>query len=255
MPTIRLRDGRLLIAGGVGTDGAATGAGSQRAFVYDATLTSTVAVIDPDTGVPTGATATVPGRWDFTRRVADNVETTLGRGHVFGNAVRLKDGRVFVAGGHTFWIPDFTDANPPSALATDTDYFDPATGEWTTGATFAHDPGGGRPDPRLLRRSRQRRRRRRSRQRQGDHRRRKTARRTARRTSAQRSDDGAPSVMTPAASPMNSTYETAPHRIPPGTQFGGRSGRRWAEPVAVLSDTRQSGRPRRRTGHHGRRPL
>ena len=53
---------------------------------------------------------------------------------MFGNAVRLKDGRVFVAGGHTFWIPDFTDANDLSVLATDTDYFDPATGEWTTGA-------------------------------------------------------------------------------------------------------------------------
>jgi hypothetical protein len=31
-------------------------------------------------------------------------------------------------------------------------------------------------------------------------------------------------VMTPAGSPMNSTYETAPHRIPPGTQFGGLFG-------------------------------
>jgi hypothetical protein len=223
MPTTRLRDGRLLIAGGVGTDGAATGAGSQRAFVYDATLTSTVTVIDPDTGVPTGAMATVAGRWDFTRRVADNVETTLGRGHVFGNAVRLKDGRVFVAGGHTFWVPDFTDANDLSVLATDTDYFDPATGEWTTGAPLPTIQGeddqipgsyGGRANGvgvavlgngKVI-----------------------IAGGNSQKDGLSYFDTaiGRRSilVMTPAANPMNSTYETAPHRIPPGTQFGGLFG-------------------------------
>jgi hypothetical protein len=222
MPTIRLRDGRLLIAGGVGTDGAATQTGSRRALVYDATRTSTVSVIDPDTGVPTGATATVPGRWDFTRRVADNVETKLGRGHVFGNAVRLKDGRVFVAGGHTFWRR----ASPPndsSELATDTDYFDPATGEWTTGAPLPTVEGeddtiagshGGRANgvglavlgngKVIIAGGNS----------QTDH------------ESYAHTQIGRRSVlvMTPAGNPMNSTYETAPNRIPPGTQFGGLLG-------------------------------
>jgi hypothetical protein len=57
MPTNRLRDGRLLIAGGIGEDGVATFTGSRQAFVYDVTQTSTVAVIDSDSGIPTGATA------------------------------------------------------------------------------------------------------------------------------------------------------------------------------------------------------
>lgn len=223
MPTIRLRDGRLLVAGGVGTDGAATQTGSQRAFVYDVTLTSTVAVVDPDTGVPTGATATVRGRWDFTRRVAGNVETTLGRGHVFGNAVRLKDGRVFVAGGHTFWVPDFADNSDLSVLATDTDYFDPATGEWTTGAPL---PIVGGEDDRIP----------------GSHGGRANGVGLAVLGNGKviiaggnSQTDGASYfgtaigrrsilVMTPAGNPMNSTYETAPHRIPPGTSFGGLLG-------------------------------
>lgn len=221
MPTIRLRDGRLLIAGGVGTDGAATQTGSRRAFVYDAMLTSTVAVIDPHTGVPTGATATVRGRWDFTRRVADNVETTLGRGHVFGNAVRLQDGRVFVAGGHTFWIPD--SANDLSVLATDADYFDPATGEWTTGAPLPTVQGEDDQIP-------------------GSHGGRANGVGLAVLGNGKVIIAGGNSqtdgesyfgtaigrrsilVMTPAASPVNSTYETAPHRIPRGTQFGGLLG-------------------------------
>jgi hypothetical protein len=223
MPTTRLRDGRLLIAGGVGTDGAATQTGSQRAFVYDAALTSTVAVLDPHTGVPTGATATVRGRWDFTRRVTDGVETTLDRGHVFGNAVRLKDGRVFVAGGHTFWVPDFANDNDLSVLATDTDYFDPATGEWTTGAPLPTVQG---EDDRIP----------------GSHGGRANGVGLAVLgngkviiAAGNSQTDGASYfgtaigrrsilVMTPAASPMDSTYETAPHRIPRGTKFGGLFG-------------------------------
>ena len=141
MPTTRLRDGRLLIAGGIGLDGVATGTGSHKAFVFDPTRFSTVDVIDPDTGIATGATAEVRGGWDYTRSVQDNSETTLARGHVFGNAVLLKDGRVFVVGGHTFWVPNFEDNNDLSALATDTDYFDPDTGLWATGAPLPPVPG------------------------------------------------------------------------------------------------------------------
>jgi hypothetical protein len=221
MPTIRLRDGRLLIAGGVGTDGASTLTGSRQAFIYDPALTSTVAVINPHTGAPTGETATVRGRWDVTRRVADNAETTLGRGHVFGNAVRLKDGRMFVVGGHTFWHA--ADANDLSVLATDTDYFDPATGEWTTGAPLPTVPG---EDDRIP----------------GSHGGRANGVGVAVLGNGKVVIAGGNSqtdhhsyfgtaigrrsilVMTPAVSPMNSTYDLAPHRIPSGKKFGGLLG-------------------------------
>jgi hypothetical protein len=223
MPTIRLRDGRLLVAGGVGTAGAATQTGSRQAFVYDATRTSTVSVIDPDTGVPTGATAVVRGEWDVTRRISDHGETTLGRGHVFGNAVRLKDGRVFVVGGHTYWIPDFQDNNDLSVLATDTDYFDPATGVWTTGAPLPTVDG---EDDRIP----------------GSHGGRTNGvglavlgnRKVVIAGGNSQTDEasyfgtaiGRQSilVMTIADDPLHSTYEIAPNRIPPGTEFGGPLG-------------------------------
>ncbi|MBM2620521.1 hypothetical protein JIG36_33975 [Actinoplanes sp. LDG1-06] len=130
-PVTRLRDGRLLAVGGRGDDGATTGAGSVQAFVYDAEHTSTVEAVDPRTAVPTGDTVVVQGRWDYTRRVSDHHRTTLGRGHLFGNAVRLRDGRVFVVGGHVFWR---TTTDGVSVQAVDTDYFEPETGEWRTGA-------------------------------------------------------------------------------------------------------------------------
>jgi hypothetical protein len=137
-PVTRLRDGRLLAVGGLGTEGSATRIASVKAFVYDAEQTSTVDAVDPQTGVATGNTVVVDGKWDYTRRVSDSTQTTLSRGHLFGNAVLLKDGRVFVAGGHIFWrIP--TDG--VSVQAVDTDYFDPDTGDWTTGAPLPTVPG------------------------------------------------------------------------------------------------------------------
>jgi len=115
-PTTLLRDGRLLAVGGVGAEGVAGGVGSVNAFVYDAER----------------------GTWDYTRRVSDNTQTTLGRGHRFGNAVLLSDGMVFVVGGHIFW--SFPQPGR-SVQAVDTDYFDPNTGEWTTGAPLPTVPG------------------------------------------------------------------------------------------------------------------
>jgi hypothetical protein len=111
-PVNLLRDGRLLATGGAGVDWPSTHRGSLKAFVF-------------------GAKRSGGGSWDYTRSTKDHRVTTLGRGHIFGHAVRLDDGRVFVAGGHTIW--DFEDTDL-SALAADTDYFDPATGRWTTGA-------------------------------------------------------------------------------------------------------------------------
>lgn len=111
LPVNLLRDGRLLYAGGSGTDFLSTHRGSLKALVFKA--------------------KGFGGSWDYTRSTKDHRVTALGRGHLFGHAVRLADGRVFVAGGHTLW--DFEDTDL-SALAADTDYFDPATGRWTTGA-------------------------------------------------------------------------------------------------------------------------
>jgi hypothetical protein len=223
MPTIRLRDGRLLIAGGVGESGVATLTGSLQAFIYDPAQNSTVAVIDPGTGVPTGETAVVAGKWDVTRKVENNSESTLGSAHVFGNSIRLKDGRVFVVGGHTFWHPNFDDGLDFSVLATETDYFDPATGVWTTGSPLPAVQGeddripssyGGRANGLGL----------------------------AVMDNGKVVIAGGNSqvdnlsyfltgigrrsilVMTAHTNPMHSTYEIAPNRIPPGSPFGGLFG-------------------------------
>jgi hypothetical protein len=223
MPTIRLRDGRLLVAGGVGESGVATLTGSRQAFIYDPTQNSTVAVVDPDTGVPTGTTAVVAGKWDVTRNVADNTESTLGSAHVFGNSIRLKDGRVFVVGGHTFWHGGSDEGLDFSALAIGTDYFDPDTGAWTTGSPLPMVDGeddripssyGGRTNGLGLAvmdngkvviaggNS------------QVDN------------MSYSRTGIGRRSilVMTARTNPMHSTYEIAPNRIPPGSPFGGLFG-------------------------------
>jgi hypothetical protein len=223
MPTTRLRDGRLLIAGGVGEDGVATLTGSRRAFVYDVTRTSTVAVINPVTGVPTGTTAVVRGKRDVTRRVADHTESTLGSAHVFGNSIRLKDGRVFVVGGHEFWIPDFEAAHDLSVLATGTDYFDPGTGVWTTGAplptvmgeddTIANSHGGRANGLGLA---------------VMDNGKVVIAGGNSQVDDASYFATGLGRrsilVMTAKVDPAHSTYEIAPNRIPPGTAFGGLLG-------------------------------
>jgi hypothetical protein len=223
MPANRLRDGRLLIAGGVAEDGIATQTGSHQAFTYDVTRTSTVAVLDPHTGVPTGATAVVRGKWDVTRRVADHTETTLSSGHVFGHAVRLGDGRVLVVGGHTFWVPDFHPGHDLSVLATGADFFDPGTGVWRTGAPLPTVAG---EDDRIP----------------GSHGGRANGLGLAVLDNGKVVIAGGNSqtdgesyfgtgigrrsilIMTVADDPAHSTYEIAPNRIPPGTEFGGLAG-------------------------------
>jgi len=136
-PTTLLEDGRLLIAGGIGLGGSATGTGSRKAFVYNPHQKTTVDVVDPTTGRETGRKTVVRGRWDYTRK-ADGTVSTLRSAHIFGNAVLLKDGRVFVGGGHTVWDFSRTDN---SKLATHPDFFDPETGVWSKGAPFPKIPG------------------------------------------------------------------------------------------------------------------
>jgi hypothetical protein len=214
-PTALLRDGRLVITGGLGLDGLATGTASLHAFIYNPRLTSTVDAIDPNTGLKTGKKVVVAGRWDYTRR-ADGTATTLAGGHYFGNEILLADGRVFVGGGHTMWNPD-TDI---STLATDTEFFDPATGIWSQGAPLPPVPGednlianshGGRanggcfaalPDDQVVI------------------------------AGGNSQVDGQPYfgieigrqsilVMTPTANPRNSRYQLSPNKIPSGTNYGG----------------------------------
>jgi hypothetical protein len=223
MPVNRLRDGRLLIAGGVGEDGVATLTGSRQAFTYDVTQTSRVAEVDPDTGVPTGGTAVVRGKWDVTRRTGGHTETTLSSGHVFGHAARLNDGRVLVVGGHTFWVPDFQGDADLSVLATATDFFDPGTGVWRTGAPLPTVPG---EDDRIP----------------GSHGGRANGLGLAVLGNGKVVIAGGNSqsdgesyfgtgigrqsilVLTVAGDPAQSSYEIAPHRIPPGTGSGGLPG-------------------------------
>lgn len=51
--------------------------------------------------------------------------------HVFGNLVRLADGRALLAAGHTEWT--LFGPSDVSVLSTHTDFFDPATGAWKQG--------------------------------------------------------------------------------------------------------------------------
>jgi hypothetical protein len=219
-PTILLPDGRLLVTGGLGVDGVATGLGSVHAFVYNPRLTSVVDAIDPNTGLKTGKKIVVAGRWDYTRR-ADGTETTLSEGHLFGNQILLHDGRVFVAGGHSVWQV-FTPGGV-STLATHTEFFDPATGMWSQGPSLPTVPGedtrianshGGRangvcfaalPDDRVV---------------------------IAGGNSQVDGQSYFPTaigrqsilVMTPAANPRNSRIVISPTKIPAGTNFGGLFG-------------------------------
>jgi hypothetical protein len=148
-PSVLLRDGRLLVAGGRGVPELATGNTSRHAFVYDPDRSSVVNVVDPLTGVPTGQRAVVQGKWDYTR-TRDGKVSDLSQGHLFGNLVHLADGRVLAAGGHSFWafpedggdlwIPGFVE-NPVSVLATSTDFFDPHSGRWSAGPPLPLVPG------------------------------------------------------------------------------------------------------------------
>ena len=141
-PSTLLRDGRLLLAGGRGLPELATGTTSRHAFVYDAFRKSVVRAMDPQTGLPSGRTTVVQGKWDYTR-TRDGQISDMAGGHLFGNLVQLHDGRVLVAGGHSFWalpeggngawIPGYVE-NPVSIEATDTEFFDPSTGRWSEGA-------------------------------------------------------------------------------------------------------------------------
>jgi hypothetical protein len=106
-----------------------------------------VNVVDPQTGVPTGKQAVVPGKWDYTR-TRDGKISDLAEGHLFGNLVRLHDGRVLVAGGRSFWalgeegnapIPGFTDDF--SVLSTRTEFFEPQSGRWREGPPLPPVPG------------------------------------------------------------------------------------------------------------------
>ncbi len=138
-PSSLLRDGRLLLAGGRGAPELTTGSASHRAFVYYPDRTTVVDAVDPQTGAKTGHKAVMTGKWDYTR-TADGKVSDLSNGHLFGNLVRLADGRVLVAGGHSFWalgeeghgtVVGFD--SQLSVLAADTQFFDPSTGDWSDG--------------------------------------------------------------------------------------------------------------------------
>ena len=218
-PATLLMDGRLVVPGGMGLGGLATGTGSRNGFVYSGSQKATVDVIDPVTGERSGAKAVVQGKWDYTRR-GDGTVSLLNSGHLFGNAALLKDGRLFVGGGHARWDWRNTDA---SILAAGTDFFNPATGAWSSGAPFPSIPG---EDDRV------------SNSRGG-------------RTNGVRFavlDDGKVLIaggfsandgesyfgttigrqsillMSPAANPLRSRYQVSPNPIPSGTDFGGLFG-------------------------------
>jgi hypothetical protein len=149
IPPALLRDGRLLLAGGRGVPEFSTGNAGPHAFVYDAHRRSVVNEVDPQTGVLTGKQVVVQGKWDYTR-TRDGKVSDLSGGHLFGNLVRLQDGRVLVVGGHSFWaipeegngppIPGYEN-NEVSVLATDSQFFDPASGRWSAGAPLPTIPG------------------------------------------------------------------------------------------------------------------
>jgi hypothetical protein len=219
VPSTLLADGRLVIAGGMGLDGLATGAGSRNAFVYDASKTSTVDALDPDTGQATGVRTVVQGRWDYTRRT-DGTVSTLNSGHLFGNAALLKDGRLLVIGGHTRWDWRNTDT---STLARRIDVFDPHTGTWSRGAAMPSVPG---EDDRI----------------EGSHGGRANGLGLtvldngkvviAGGYSAVNGESffgtliGRQSILTmsPAANPMHNRFDVLPEPIPPGTSHGGLFG-------------------------------
>jgi hypothetical protein len=185
----------------------------------------------------------VAGRWDYTR-TPDGKVSDLGGGHLFGNLVQLRDGRVLVAGGHSFWALPEEGFGPEipgvpvgtTVLATDTEFFDPATGVWSQGTPLPTIPGeddaiggshGGRTNGVCL--------------------------------AALRDDtvviaggatevDGTafPStlrtrssivVMTPGSDARNSTYQISPNAIPPGAGSGGLfgDGGRFQLPCYVMS--------------------
>jgi hypothetical protein len=142
-PATLLSDGRLLLAGGRSPADEATGTVNGRTFIYEPNRSAVVNVIDPATGAPTGRKAVVAGRWDYTR-TGDGRISAMTVGHFFGNATRLHDGRVLVVGGHSFWAIGEGSAGANtglSVLATDTQFFDPATGAWTQGPPLPPVPG------------------------------------------------------------------------------------------------------------------
>jgi hypothetical protein len=241
-PSVLLRDGRLLLAGGRGGPELVTGNASPHAFVYDRDRTSMVNVVDSQTGVPTGKQAVVQGKWDYTR-TRDGEVSDLAEGHLFGNQVRLQDGRVLVAGGRSFWalgeegnapIPGFT--GDFSVLSTRTEFFEPQSGRWLEGPPLPPVPGeddtlagshGGRangvclaalPDDSVVI------------------------------AGGGTQTDGVPFpqtlltrssilVLTPGRDPSNSTYQISPNAIPSGAGSGGLfgDGGRFQLPCYVMS--------------------
>jgi hypothetical protein len=246
-PSVPLRDGRLLLAGGRGIPELATGTTSRHAFVYEPDRSSVVNAVDPQTGVPTGKQTVVQGKWDYTR-TRDGKVSDLSEGHLFGNAVHLADGRVLVAGGHSFWafpeeggdlwIPGFVE-NPVSVLATATDFFDPHSGRWSAGPPLPPVPGeddaiagshGGRangvclaalPDDSVVIAG------------GGTHPDGETP-------FAHLLTRSSILVMTPARDPSNSTYQISPNAIPSGAGSGGLfgDGGRFHLPCYALSTGR-----------------
>jgi hypothetical protein len=220
-PATILKDGRLLAVAGANYHSVDTGVLSRKAFVYDVHHTSTVDVLDPTTGKPTGNTTTVQGAWGYTRSTTTHHITTLGRGHGFGNAVLLNDGRVFVSGGHTFW--NAYNDDDTSYLARHTDYFDPTTGRWTTGAPLPPVSGeddqipgshGGRANGVCV---------------SVLHNGKVVIAGGATQTDGQSYFGTIVArqsilLMTPATDPAHSTYQLAPHPIPSGATFGGGPG-------------------------------
>jgi hypothetical protein len=217
MPLTRLRDGRLVIAGGIGQEGVATGTGGLHAFIFDSRRTTTVDAVNPDTGVRAGGKTEVHGSWDYTR-TTDGTVTTLTGGHIFGNAALLADGRLFLGGGHTAW--NLNTEVDTSVLAAYTHFFNPTTGTWTTGAPFPTIPG---EDDRIA----------------NSHGGRANGVGFAALTTGQLVIAGGNTqtdglsyfgtnigrrsimIMTPADKPENSRYQISPNPIPPSTDYGG----------------------------------
>jgi hypothetical protein len=154
----RLADGRVLFTGGQG--GTTQGVG-QSAEVYDPGTGLFTNVTPMNAGryfhsmvaLPNGTVMALGGNvpnlsstnsteiFDPAANAGAGAWTTVGslNGRSLTSAVRLNDGRVFLAGGQNAWQGSDATTTPSTSqtISRTTQIFDPATGTWSAGANLA----------------------------------------------------------------------------------------------------------------------